>query len=332
MAITIAQVIEGLVREDAGAKVNKINDAIDALSYMNQKVTNVANIVKTVDTDANSITILNADGTVASGSIASSSARTYKSVEINMPLPYVKTITIPRYQFEQFGITPQMLDTNASRFGIDKINAMVSSGYLAEELQKLYADFTQFRRNQVHTLLSGLATTTVVYQNTPDSDKLVADSRTGNLYDFDNKATASLSDSEFKVGLNAIAKQIDSRGNEIGAKSPQFLFHTSNLTLANEILKPHETINVNYRSAGDFKGGVAPAMKFAGVYNNGSDVNDWIILAEGHKIERYTMKGYESPIVRVYHDVENDVIGIEMSDRTIMTCIEPTCIYGGIVS
>lgn len=330
MAITVSKILLGLITQDATAYVNKIDDAIDGLSNLNVKVVDSENIVEYVDVDGNSITVLNADGTVASGSIANSSDKTYKPVEITIPKPYVKLLKIGRTEFKKFGINPSDLDAPAKRFGLENINAMVKSGALADELKKMYNDFYQWRRNQVHAFLSGLATSTATYQNTADADKLVADNRTGHLYDFDNKGTAGLSESEFKVGLNAVAKQIDARGNEIGAKAPQFLFHAENLTLANEILKPNEVVNAQYKSAGDFK--MVNGVKMAGVYKNGSDGNDWVLICEGHKIERLVMTGYETPQVRISHDVINDIILIEMSDRSIMKCTDPTCIYGAIVS
>ncbi len=330
MAITVAKLLKGLITEDATAYINKIDDAIDGLSNINVKVVDVENIVEYIDADANTITVLNADGTVASASVANSSDKTYKTVEFTIPAPYVKQLKIGRTEFKKFGIKPEDLDVNAKRFGISQLNSMVTSGPLAEELQKMYDDFYQFRRNQVHSFLAGLSNSSLAYQKTADGDYLVANSRTGHLNDFDNLGTAALSDTEFKIGLNAVAKQVNARGNEIGAKAPQFLFHTSNLTLANEILKPNEVVNANYRSAGDFKMG--SGVKMAGVYNNSTDSNDWILICEGHKIQRYVMKGYETPQIRIAHDVENDIIIIEMSDRTIMKCTSPECLYAAIVA
>lgn len=330
MTITVAKLLKGLILEDATSYVNRIDDAIDGLSNINTKVVDSENIVEYIDVDANTITVLNADGTVASGSIANSSDKTFKTVEFSIPAPYIKQLKIGRTEFKKFGITAEDLDVNAKRFGIERLNALVSSGALADELKKMYNDFYQFSRNQVHTLLASLSNATATYQKTADGDYLVANSRTGHLYDFDNLGTAGLSETEFKIGLNAIAKQVDARGNEIGSKAPQFLFHTSNLTLANEILKPNEVVNANYRSAGDFK--ISSGVKFAGVYNNGSDTNDWILLAEGHKIQRYVMAGYETPQVRITHDTLNDIIVIEMSTRSIMKCTSPECIYAGVVA
>lgn len=328
MTITLVKLLEGLIVKDASSELKQINDGIDALSNENVLVSAEDHIVEYVDTDANSITILNSDGTVASGSKANVASRTFKTVEIDMPLPYIKSLYIGRDKYEMFGINPSMLDMNAQRFGIMAANSLVSNGPLAVELKKLYNDFYQFRRNQVHSLLAGLATSTTVYQNTGDADKLVADNRTGHLYDFDNKGTAALSEAEFKVGLNAVAKQIDERGNEFGFHGAKYLFHTSDAVLAQNLINPSGTVNVQYRTVSD----LIPGMKFGGVYNNSTDANDWVLITEGHKIQRIIKAGYETPQVRIVHDTENDRIIIEVSDRTIMKCTCPLGIYGAIVS
>lgn len=332
MTITVSKLLAGLITSDATAYINQIKDGIDALSNQNVIISDVENIVEYIDADANVITILGANGVVPAGAIADSSDKTYKTVEIAIPSAYVKQLKIGRQQFTKFGISPSDLDVSAKRFGFSALNSLVQSGALASELNKMYNDFYQWRRNQVHTFLAGLSNSSLVYQKTADGDYLVADSRTGNLYDFDNKGTASLSESEFKVGLNAIAKQIDARGNEIGVRDAQYLFSTSGVTLPFEILKPSEVVNSAYRSSGDMTGSLPSGVKFAGVYKNSSDVNDWVLICEGHKIERIVMSGYETPQVRIAHDVINDIIVIEMSDRTIVKCTSPECIYGAIVS
>lgn len=328
MAITIKEILVGLITQDATAYVNKIEDAIDGLSNLNVKTVDAKTIVEYIDIDGNSITSLGANGVVAGGSIADASDRVFKTVEITMPEPQVLTLKIGRQLFKKFGITPADLDAPAKRFGLANINSMVKSGALADELKKMYNDFYQNRRNQVHNFLATLATATATHNLTADGDKLVADNRTGNLYDFDNKGTSALSESEFKVALNAMAKQTDARGNEVGAVAPAFLFHTSNLTLANEILKPNEVVNAQYKSAGDFKQGV----KMAGVYNNSTDSNDWVVLGSNAKVERYVLEGYETPKIRIAHDVINDIIILEMSDCSLIKCTSPEGIFGAIVA
>lgn len=327
MAITLLKILEGLVTVDAGSALNTVADGIDALSNEVVIVSDKDHIVEYIDTDANAITILNADGTVASGSIANASSRTFKTVEIDIPLPYVKTLYIGRDKYEMFGVNPSMLNIMGSG-AIQLANQLTQAGPLAVELKKLYNAFYQWRRNQVHSFLAGLATSTTVYQNTPDADKLVADSRTGNLYDFDNKATAALSEAEVKIGLNAIAKQVLCNGNEFGFHTPKYLFSTSDAVLAQNLINPSGTVNANYRTVAD----LTPSMKFGGVYNNSTDANDWVMITEGHSIQRIVKKGFEMPQVRIFFDELNDRIGIEMSDRSIMKCTNPCGLYGAIVS
>lgn len=330
MTITLKKVLETLITNDANAVVNVIGDGIDALGNENVRVIPSRNYTEYTDSDASVVTVLNSDGTVASASSSNSVDKVFKSIDIDLVRPSALKLYIPRFEYGLYGISADMLDVNAKRFGYDKIDSLTKSGKLADELNKMYKKFYNYRRNQVHAFLSGLATSTLNYQNTVDGDKLCADNRTGHVFDFDNKSTAALSEYEFKVGINAIAGQVDILGNEVGATAPKYLFHSGNLPLANEILKPNEVVNAQYKSAGDFK--VVTGGTWACRYTNGTDLNDWVLITEGHKIERLIVAGYEIPQVRIVHEPEEDRILIEMSDWTILKCTDPTHIYAGIVS
>ena len=326
MAVTLANVFEGVILEDLSAHVNEIKDALDALSNQNIVVTNVTNINRYHRADGNSITVLDAAGTVNASSQASYASGTFTDNSYNIGRPFVKTLYIGRDKYHVFGITPDMLDKPASRFSVDTMSTFTAR--ISDEIMKYYKEFRQWRRNQVSTFLDelGASANAAVL---PLGLQLVADSRVG-YFNFDNKGTAALSESEFKTAINAVAKQFDIDGLEIGAKAPLYLFHASNLTLANEILKPNDVINAQYKSAADFKNGIQ-GLKMAGVYKT-TDTNDWVLICEDHMIKRVVMQGYENFQVRIFHDVQNDRIGIEMSDYSIIACDAPTSIYKAIVS
>ena len=103
------------------------------------------------------------------------------------------------------------------------------------------------------------------------------------------KILLALGEGEFAGGLNAVAKQIDERGNEFGFHGAKYLFHTSDAVLAQNLINPSGTVNVQYRTVSD----LIPGMKFGGIYNNSTDANDWVLITEGHKIQRIIKAGYE---------------------------------------
>ena len=324
MTVTLKQVFEGLITQDLSAVMNEIKDAVDALSNQNIMITEVANINRYHRADANAITTLDAAGTVNASSIASYASGTFTDDTYDLGRPMVKTLYIGRDKYHVFGITPEMLDQPASRFtGVLPALTM----RLNEEIVKYYKDFKQYRRNQVSTMLDELGASSDPAL-LPKGLQLVADSRVG-FWQFDNKFTSALSEAEFELAIDAVAKQTDVDGLEVGAQAPLYLFSPS-LTLANKILKPNEVINAMYKSAADFKNGLN-GVKFAGTYKT-TDTNDWVAIFENHQIKRVIMKGYENFQVRMFHDVENDRIAIEMSDWSKMAADSPVGIIKGIVS
>lgn len=325
MTVTLKAVFEGLITQDLSAHVNEIKDAVDALSNQKIMTVSVANVNRYHRADANAITTLDAVGTVNASAIASYASGTFTDDTYDIGRPMVKTLYIGRDKYHVFGITPDMLDQPASRFS----NVLPSiTVRLNEEIIKFYKDFKQYRRNQVSTMLDELGASSDPAL-LPKGLQLVADSRVG-FWNWDNKMVAALSEAEFKLAINAVAKQTDIDGLEVGSQAPLFLFHASNLTLANEILMPNEVVNAMYKSAGDFKAGMQ-GFKMAGTYKT-VDGNDWVAIFENNEIKRVVMQGYENFQVRIFHDVENDRIGIEMSDWSIMSADSPVGIIKAIVS
>lgn len=330
MTITVKELVQGIVKKDIYSKVYTINDGIDALSNINIEVVDTQNFVEYDETDVGAITILDANGDVNSASIGNANDIVFSQQEFNISRPFVKVFEFGRDKFDEYGINPDMLDTPITTDSAAAINSMMTTGRLGKKLALLYKKFYQRRRDQVHAFLDELGNTSTAYQKTIAGDQLIADNRTGHAYDFDNKGTAALSESEAEIAIDALAKQIDATGVEVGEQAPQFLFHVGSSTLARKILKPDAVINANYRSAADFKNGVS-GFKMAGSYTSTSSKH-WVMIGDKHEITRLIYKGYENFKIRVFHDVNNDKIKIEMSDWSILKCTSPVALYKGILS
>ena len=327
MAITVKDLFEKMMTADLSAVYTSIDDAVDALSMENVEVVDTNIFSRYVKIDANAIAEINADGSLASGSISSYSAGVWTSNEFNMGRPNRKGITIGEDKFHVFGITPEMLNTNYKTIDEGELQRVYAR--LNAEAVKLYNDFKQERRNQVTTFLNemGASSDQAVL---PLGLQVAANSRVG-CWNFDNLLSAALSTGEFDNSINAIAVQFDERGNSTGAQQIRYLFHESNFTLAQKILNPNEVLNSEYRSSTDFRiGGLPVGVKFAGVY--GTSGADWVAIGTKHRIKRLVMKGYEKPSIRIAWDNIDNVIYLSVTDWTGIVCDSPVAIVKSTVS
>lgn len=340
MALTVKQALEGFIIEDLHDRVEQVTDPIDMIANYNIEERTEDTFVRVETHDSATFEQLDAYGVLPSSAIAYVKDRVIREQVLTIPGSYEKQIRITREEFSKYGIDFGMLEISgntASPVALGLYNN------LKREVVKLVTDVMQEERDRVNKFLDEIGASSDGFV-CPFNEQLAAASRTNGIWNFNNKGTAALSGTEFKVVYNAFGKQVDIKGHDVGQLVPRILLHASDSGLAEEILKPDTSKDITLRSLADLGGDIP---KMAGQYKpaSSSESNDWICFASypfvqktirrlvskqysSVSIDGVTIKGWK---VDIYEDKPNNRIIVSVQGKSQLVCDSPVGIYKAIV-
>lgn len=338
--ITVKQALEGFIIEDMHDQVEVIEDAIDILANFNVEEHEFDTITRVETHDNASFESPDNYGVVPEAAVANYADRQIRKQVLTLPRYILKRFIIPESEFLKYKINYDMLEAT----GEDAIQVAVGAyNSLSREIKKLIGDAIQEVRDDVHTALSELGSSSDTFC-LPFNEQIIADSRSNGIWNFDNKGTAALSETELGVAHNSYGFAVDIKGRETGKHTGKMLLVASDTTTAEQLFNPDLVKDVTLRSIVD--GGDKSIPKMVGKYSAGpGETNDWILISD-YVFKKRTIRRIISPqyrsvsaggvelrgwLIDIFADRVNNRIVIEIKGRSKFAIESPVGFFKAIV-
>lgn len=344
---TVKELVEGILLEKISNEISDVQDAIDILSEGRLVEMKDRQVTRHIGLDGNVVTSLDKYGDLpdTNDAIANYQDRTYLSDTYKLKEPSKIGFEIPRQDLDLFGISKELLNSDAESLSDADIASMVST--LKEEWGTLRTlKMRNFRRNQLITVLSGLGRTTrepdytLAGYNLPwfPLELPIAGLNTARTtaWNYTNLGSAALSADTYKEVVNLFYAQQKNAYNVYFQQSkPLWLLKAQEMTLAEEIHLPQEVIETQMRTAGGTF--VDASSKAIGVYYDPDHADDWIMLGANHTIKRIYRNDAGSTAnnglsMRMYVKEANGALVIELYNHSEIAIDSPIDIFKAVVA